>query len=303
MKLLNELITSLSDAQPSLIDALVKTKVLLHQVGRKDLTEWVNSEINGYSDDALLPEYRILDAQVKGNVTNNAYSYNDHPLPTMHLDKAVRDRFEKLEMRDSIAVLEGLSKNERQGLQRPLPIETGALFNKALTGGYRVQQAWCDIGVGRMSQIIAQVRSKLLDFLLELQAKVGEGMSEDDVKRIAQSPETGSMFNHAIFGDNVTILVGSQSQQSVHNQLTKGDLSALSEHLQRHHVPLEDIALLKQAIAEDAPSLDVQNKRFGPRVKDWLSSMLGKAVETSWQIELNVAAGLLTSALQTFYGW
>ncbi len=127
MKLLNDLITSLADPQPSLIDALVKTKVLLHQVGRKDLTEWVNSEINGYSDDAPLPEYRILHAQVKGKVTNNAYSYNDHPLPTMHLEKAVRDRFEKLEMRDSIAVLEGLSKNEKQGLQRPLPIETGAL--------------------------------------------------------------------------------------------------------------------------------------------------------------------------------
>ena len=48
MKLLADLIAELSTPQPSLIDALVKTKVLLHRVGRKDLVEWVNHEINGY---------------------------------------------------------------------------------------------------------------------------------------------------------------------------------------------------------------------------------------------------------------
>jgi len=303
MKLLAELITALSSPQPSLIDALVKTKVLLHQLGRKDLVEWVNNEINGYSDDAPLPEYRVLDAQVKGNVTNNAYSYTDHPLPTMHLEKAQRERLEKLEMRDSIAVLEGLAKNEKQGLQRPLPIEYGALFNKALSGGYKVQQAWCDIGIGRMAQIVAQVRSKLLDFLLELNGKVGSEMSDEEVKRIAQSSETGSMFNHAIFGDNVTILVGNQNQQHVTNHLTQGDFSGLAEFLKKNNVASEDISSLEAAISADSSTVEVADKRFGPRVKSWLSSMLGKAVEASWQVELGVASGLLTAALQRYYGW
>jgi hypothetical protein len=303
MKLLLELITALSNPQPSLIDALVKTKVLLHELGRKDLVEWVNNEINGYGDDAPLPEYRVLNAQVKGNLTNNAYSYTDHPLPTMHLEKAQRERLERLEMRDSIAVLEELAKNEKQGLQRPLPIEYGALFNKALTGGYKVQQAWCDIGVGRMAQIVAQVRSKLLDFLLELNGKVGAEMSDEEVKRIAQSPETGSMFNHAIFGDNVTIVVGNQNQQRVTNHLTKGDFSMLAEFLKMNNVTPEDVTSLEAAINADRSTLDVADRRFGPRVKQWLSMMLGKAVETSWQVELGVASGLLTTALERFYGW
>jgi hypothetical protein len=182
MKLLADLITELSSPQPSLIDALVKAKVLLHKLGRKDLAEWVNNEINGYPDDSPLPPYRVIPAQVKGNVTNNAYSYSDHPLPTMHLTKEQRKGLEELDMRDSIAVLEGLAKQDKQGLQRPLPIEYGALFNKALAGGYKVQQAWCDIGIGRFSQVIAQVRSKLLDFLLELSEKVSSEMSEEDVR-------------------------------------------------------------------------------------------------------------------------
>lgn len=151
MKLLTDLISELSETQPSLIDALVKTKVLLHRVGRRDLVDWVNNEINGYSDDAPLPSYRVVSASVKGNVTNNVYSYSDHPLPTMHLTEKQRKNLEELEMRDSIAVLEGLAKHDTKGLQRPLSIEYGPLFNKALTGGYHVQQAWCDIGIGRMA--------------------------------------------------------------------------------------------------------------------------------------------------------
>ena len=303
MKLLSELIAALSSSQPSLIDALVKTKVLLHQLGRKDLVEWVNNEINGYTDDAPLPEYRVLGAQVKGNITNDAYSYTDHPLPTMHLDKAQRERLEKIEMRDSVAVLESLAKREKQGLQRPLPVEYGSLFNKALTGGYKVQQAWCAIGIGRMAQIVAQVRSKLLDFLLELNEKVGSEMSDEEVKRIAQSPETGSMFNNAIFGDNVTILVGNHSQQHVTNSITKGDFSGLAEMLKKYKVSSEDVDALETAIDADRSILDVAEKRFGPRVRNWLSGMLSKAVEASWQIEISVASGFLTSALQRYYGW
>jgi hypothetical protein len=303
MKLLDDLISELSSSQPSLIDVLVKTKALLYKIGRKDLVEWVNHEINGYPDEAPLPSYRVVPAQVKGNVTNNAYTYNDHPLPTMHLTSEQRKRLEELDMRDSIAVIEGFAKHDKQGLKRPLPLEYAAFFNKALTGGYKVQQAWCDIGVGRFAQITAQVRSKLLDFLLELNEKVGTEMSEEEVKLVAQSPDTASMFNNAIFGDNVTILVGNQNQQSVRIEVSKGDFSALSDFLKANQISEQDVLALQKAVIADEPSSDVANKQFGPGVKAWLSSMLSKAVDASWQIELGIASGLLTTALQKFYGW
>lgn len=303
MNLLNELISELSSSQPSLIDALVKTKVLLHKLGRKDLVEWVNHEINGYTDEAPLPSYRVVPAHVKGNVTNNAYTYNDHPLPTMHLPPEQRKRLEELEMRDSIAVIERLAKHDKQGFQRPLPIEYTSSFNKALNGGYMVQQAWCDIGVGRLAQITAQVRSKLLDFLLELNEMLGTEMSDEEVKRVGQSPETASMFNNAIFGDNATILVGNQNQQSVQIEVSKGDFSTLADFLKSKKISEEDVLALQEALTADRSSSEVVNKQFGPRVKSWLSSMLTKAVNASWQIELGIASGLLTTALQKFYGW
>ena len=303
MKLLTDLISELSEPQPSLIDALVKTKVLLHRVGRRDLVEWVNNEINGYPDEAPLPSYRVVPAHVKGNVTNNAYSYTDHPLPTMHLTKEQRKGLEELEMRDSIAVLEGLAKHDTKGLQRPLPLEYAAFFNKALTGGYKVQQAWCDIGIGRFAQITAQVRSKLLDFLLEVSEKVGTDMSEEAVKRVAQSPEAGSMFNNAIFGDNVTILVGHNNQQSVRNSVERGDFESLAAFLRAKQVEEPDVTALQRAIDADSSSAEVSDKKFGPETRSWLSRMMDKAINTAWQVEIGVAGGLLTNALSKYYGW
>jgi hypothetical protein len=281
MKLLSDLIESLSSEHPNLTDSLMKTKVLLHRLGRKDLAEWVNLELIGYPEDAKVPSYRVINAMVKGVVTNGVYRYNAHPLPTFHLEEKTRNRLQNLEMRDSISVLEGLAQKDKGkgSLSRPIPLEFNRELGKTITDGYYVERAWCDIGFGQFGQILTQVRSRLLDFLLELSGKVGDDMSDDDVKRLGRSPETASMFNHAIFGDNVTIQVGNQSSQTVSNQITGGDFEALSALLRKHKVGAGDIEDLRSAIEADSQTEDVKANRLGPRVKNWVKGMLGKAVD------------------------
>ena len=61
------------------------------------------------------------------------------------------------------------------------------------------------------------------------------------------------------------------------------------------------MAELKTAVASDEGKVDVVNKSFGPAVKVWITKMMQKAVEASWQIELGVAGGLLTEALKAYY--
>ncbi|WP_198013356.1 MULTISPECIES: hypothetical protein [unclassified Psychrobacter] len=64
MKLVDEIIEILSSDNGILSNALIKTKVLLHKMGHKELVMWVNKELNGYSQDDELPDYRIIPAQV-----------------------------------------------------------------------------------------------------------------------------------------------------------------------------------------------------------------------------------------------
>ena len=102
--------------------------------------------------------------------------------------------------------------------------------------------------------------------------------------------------------DNTTILVGNHSSQTVTNNVSRGDFEGLKTFLMQHDVDAVEIDNLRIAIEADKNSSDIDKRRFGPRVRDWLKAMLGKAVENSWQIEIGIASNLLTEALKAFYG-
>jgi hypothetical protein len=219
------------------------------------------------------------------------------------LGEDIRLKFERYEARESISALETLSQNDAKGLSIPIPPEFYGVLSKPLSNGFQVQRAWRAIATGQLPHILTQVRSRLLDFVLELSEKVEEEMTEEDIKRVGSSPDTASMFNHAIFGNNTTVLVGDHSRQTVINRIAGGDFDAMRLLLQERGVGLADIDELWSAIQSDANADDVSAKRFGPRVRNWMKGMLSKAVDTSWQIEIGIASNLLTDALRAYYGW
>lgn len=303
MQLLNELILTLSNANPKLIDCLTKTKVLLFEIGRKDLVDWVSNETNGYAQDAELPPYRLVHAQVKGNVANLGFLYPSHPLPTKHLNENQQKSLHQIEMRESIGVLENLLVDNKHGFSRPLPLEVCHLFDDVFTGGYTVHKAWCDIGCGQIDQIMIQVRSRLLDFLLELKDLLGSEETQDGVKEIAKLPAVASTFTNSIYGNNNTILFGNNNHQQIHIEQHIGDFTQLENTLRTNGVSQLDIEALKIALQSEPASSLKYEKRLGPKVGEWMKSMLSKAIDASWQIELGVAAGLLTTVIQKYYGW
>lgn len=303
MKLIDEIIELLSSQSGSLSDALLKTKVLLHKIGHQELVEWVNDELNGYSDDKELPSYRRLLAQVLVNASNGAYSVTRQPIPLFHLTETEKERLQYVKMSQSLAVLENLVSDKGGHLQSPIPMEANHKLSKGLGNGYMVEKAWSEIQQADLYQIFIQVRSRLLDFILNLKDQIGDLSSEQDIKKLTDSIDTSSLFNNAIFGNNATIIVGSGNKQKVINTVVKGDFNTLANELTQHEVAESDISKLKVAIDSDEQTKEIAGREFGPSVKKWLKSMLSKAVDTSWQIELNIAGGLLVEALKKYYGW
>jgi len=303
MKLIGEIIEILSSDTGKLSDALIKTKVLLHKIGHKELVPWVNSELNGYSDKDSVPEYRILSAQVLVNISNGVYQATSQHIPMGHLDEKHRESLETARMDQSLAVLEKFTEKDDGHLQAHIPIESYGILGKGLDNYYQIQSAWSEISHTSVLQILIQVRSRLLDFVLELNDKFPSELNEDEVKERIGNVDAENLFNSAIFGDNTTILVGSSNTQSVSNINIKGDFNALAKTLENNGVSGSDIAVLKDAIDQDSSIINDDSKEFGPAVKLWLQTMLSKAVEASWNIELGIASSLLATALNNFYGW
>jgi hypothetical protein len=209
--LLDEIIELLGDEKSGLTDALLKTKILLHQIGKKELVGWVNNELNGYPQDADLPSYRILQSEVLANVSNVAWRAERQPIPIQHLNKEYRESLEKAQFDQSLAVIE---KNAAKGtFIRRIPMEANHLFDKGLGNGFRTENVWCETSRSDILNIMVQVRSRLLDFMLELRDIVGETATESELREKSASMDAGSMFNNAIFGagSNTTILIGQQS--------------------------------------------------------------------------------------------
>lgn len=303
MKLISEIIEILSSDTGKLSDALIKTKVLLHKIGHKELVPWVNSELNGYHDRKSVPEYRVLPAQVLVNASNGAYRVTSHHIPMSHLDEKHRESLETARMDQSLAVLEKFTEKDDSHLQAHIPMESYGILGKGLGNYYQIESAWSEISHTSVLQILIQVRSRLLDFVLELNDQLPSELNEEEVKERIDSVDAGNLFNSAIFGDNTTILVGSSNTQSVSNITIKGDFNALAKTLEKNGISDSDITALKEAIDQDSSIINNDSKEFGPAVKSWLQTMLSKAVAASWNIELGVASSLLATALNSFYGW
>ena len=302
-KLVNEIIEALSTDASKTCEALLKTKVLLHKLGHSELNDWVSHELGGYPSKSAVPSYRVLSTTVLANITNGYHIYNAHPIPLGHLDARYRKELQTSKMHQSISVLEEFLKNDDGHLEAQIPPEANQLLGKPLSNGYWIQRAWCQISKPDISQITTQIRSRLLDFVLELSAHIEksktDGLNEEELKLM----DTPKMFNHAIFGSNTTIIVGNNNKQSLSIDVTADNFRTLADLLMKNGVDAEDVSELKCAIDEDSKNIDIENRQFGPATKEWLKKMLGKAVDTSWQVEVGVASSLLASALQKYYGW
>lgn len=300
MKLIDEIVEILSDRNGSLTDALLKTKVLMHQIGHKELADWVNDELNGYSGQKLVPPYRVINSRVVGVVQTMTMIYYDQPLPTSHLSENIRKYLHEHEMRESISVLEQFANKPKGHLSMPLQPEYYGDIAEVFERGAWVAKAWIQMEPTQIMHGLTEIRSRLLDFVLGLQGKLGnaEGTAVKEAARTINAP---GIFHQAVFGDNATIVVGDHNVTTIKNIVKKGDFPSLAAALKDKGVAESDITTLQTAIDHDQGAVDLEKKQFGPAVKEWLSGMLNKAIDTSWQIEVGVAAGLLTEGLKAYY--
>ncbi|KIP15606.1 MULTISPECIES: hypothetical protein [Burkholderia] len=301
MQLLQEIIALLSDKDGSLTDALLKTKVLMHRIGHRELAEWVTAELNGYTADRPVPDYRAIRTRLYGNVSNLAWRYSKTQLPTAHLPKEVRERFTVEKLRQSIQVLEQLSKSDGS-LNSPIAPEWyHTLAKGAIESSYSIDSAWVQFEPTQLVTVLIEVRSRLLDFALNLQSELGN-VAEDEMKEAAKNIDAPAMFASAVFGDNTTVVIGNSNQTTVTNSVSKGDFAALEKAFKDSGVNEADVDELRTAVTADDPDAVVETRQFGPKVKAWMGKMSEKAISGAWSVGIAAGGKLLADSLGGYYG-
>lgn len=248
MSQLSVLIDEVSDQKNhSLSDVLMKAKVLASQLRGRKFRQWINAELDGYTDPKDVPDYRVLRCHLIGQFAGPFQSgIKDVPLSTSTLDEKVRKWFSTELMADSVGYIEDLLATEGQ-IGRSL--EFKALNYLRSHGdyieGYILNGVTKAIPRHSLAQLLLNVRTRLLDFLLELREKHPELNENDDaVAQIAES-DIDSLVVTKVYHD-CTVVEGDQMRDSYQG----GQVGAMGPCASAENMTF--IQNLRQAIGEQS---------------------------------------------------
>lgn len=305
MTLIDEIIEELSKDNVNLTNALIKAQILASTLDGEELAEWVESELTGYKEGSTLPSYRVLGMSYRGTISNGYQTAKDFRLPTGGIPKDKRDKILNKNVVQSIAVIEKWVADETRdpALEVTMAIDPAfyGFFVKGLTAGFHPQVVHGHFGAGALTQLLTEVRSRLLGFILKLKKELPV-TSTKDLAEQSKTVDVAGIFHNTVLGDGavVNIAIGTNnsvtSETNIHN-----DLNGLLEALRKLNIPEADIAELKQAIKEDGQLDEASATDLGPKVKGWIGGMFTKAGTALSEITTKTIAGVITPLIIKYY--
>lgn len=306
MDLIKQIINELIDQNISINSALLKTKVLASRISNMKLLEWVNSELSGYDSNRSLPLYRKdIKNALTGNVINGYAKLTNIQIPTDGLEENMIKSLTHCSFFQSISCLENMI-SEREFIAVAIPVGIRSL----------IERNWQDMGnpgLGIIScqkiiarpaivEILSNVRNKLLDFMLTIENEFGINTELTALKR--EKAKITNIVNNTIItsnGDGNLINAGDKNDIENVSEFSKGDIEVLKNNFKRANVSETDIDEFVKILTTD--NHDLKSKRIGDRTKIWISKMLNKALDGSWNIGIGAAGTLLAEGIKTYLGF
>ena len=300
MDLLNEISSDLLNESAGLSNTLRKAKVLATQISLPEFREWVDSELEGYSGNDTVPEYRSFRPSNFGTFSGPFGSIvRNMAIPTYNLPDSVKEFAENLRIYDGIGALEGMLSQDTETFQINWTPELVILSREVtrLEGDMILVQAHQPIPLYFISGIMDKVKNKLLDFILAMQDS--DITSEDLENRTVESSLARNIFNTVnVYGHNAVVASGGYVNQEV-SLVREGDVESLLGHLSELGVDGDTLGELEVAVSAETSA---RNGEFGPKVKAWLGGAVAKATSGAWQVGVTTVTKEVIEALNKYYG-
>ena len=286
-------IDSLTGGSSRVADTLRQSKILAHKIGLPEFRSWIDRELNGYSEDAELPLYRICKAQNLATLIGPGGVVKNQVLPTSHLSKDIRSTLENIYFRQGVGELEAMASED--GMSSVWPASIVRSFGKTLkiTEGGEIADVRSPVPKYAVQGVLDNVKNRLLDFALELQKQTSPGAAVDNIDQT----KARNMFNTFIIGNQNAVNVGERVDAM--QEVRAGDFESLQKHLQNSGVSAADIEWLRDAISSQAQPIQGD---LGAKVNEWIGMMIKKAYDGAWKVSAQSAGNLIIDAMSKFFG-
>lgn len=276
-------------------ELLRRCQVLAARQKIPDLNTWVHNELNGYPEDAELPNYRVLSGLAMGDFMGPfGRAIRNSVLPASNLPDALRHWAREAQFRQPIATLEEIARRNEDHLRCAWPGDLIVKVQRDFYEDMALAQAWLSISKSSIIGAIESVRNRILTFALEAESVV----ELDGINLPSSSAALSQVFHTVVYG-NVGNIAQASTQVTQSAGVAPGDLESLIRELSRLGVGLNDAGDLRAAIAEDGPP---KGEKLGARVAGWVGAMFAKAIAGTWTVATATATTVLPKLIAKYYG-
>lgn len=281
----------------------LRVQVLVHSLKNDKLSHWLKSEQSGYTDD-LLPEYRIIKVPIIGVVERytdfgKILRDNHMVLPTSHItDQQIRDILTINRCKEPLNKIQNMAQ-EKKPLCIVLHSPAIDLLQDGLPMGYYIDQCWQELQHPTLTYIVEQVKSTLLQFLLEINKSLDLNM---DLNSISNKTQIENVINNTIYaatvtvGDNSTInanqstLVGGTGNAITISNDTKSELESIIAKIESCANDIED------------GKADIMDAIFSIREELTSRNPRPKFIKTAFNSLKTVGAGVIANEITPLIG-
>lgn len=305
MGLLHEIQAAVLEEGSDLGPILLKVRLLAARLGSQPLGEWVKHESEGYPPDSPLPDYRIIPVSYTATFSGPFGSgIKNAPIPPFLIEKFAGEKWNRHEMRQSIAAVDDLLASSKDG--GSLHIDAAnliLLLQGKVYGGYACNAVSGTIPRAALAEIRHAVRSRVLELTIELEKAVPEATTIAVGKTDSGSPASSAVatqISQQIIYGNVTSISTTGEGVYVNVSIGKGDARGLVEYLKQAGIAEADAKQLAEIVASEKP--ESKQEPLGAKAKNWLVENLKKAANGTWKVGVSVATDVIKEAILKYYG-
>ena len=194
--LINSIIEDLTSNE-SISKIMLKAQAISFSLEVDEFSKWVRLEQNGYQKGEDIPEYRRTRCSAKVNLTQGFKQVTNLDVPVDAIpDKRAQEMLSYIYFTEPITELEILAKDATsEGLLQVIAPAYAYQKARAIFPLADIDMLWKVVNVTAASGVVEKVKSRLLDFFLQLDQKTQLGV---DFDKLEGKQEAKQVMNQTI---------------------------------------------------------------------------------------------------------
>lgn len=168
----SQIIKDLAQDKITIGSALRRLLVISYELDNSELQKWIENELNGYTNNSIIPDYRKnVTYMIMYSGYNASTLIRQQPLSESYFDKELQDIIKTRVIKDGVNILENSIKSKSEIIFNLIDFAGVVSHNSGgLIRCIRLEQI---ISKTTFLQILSNVKTKLIQLLLELEKEFG----------------------------------------------------------------------------------------------------------------------------------